>query len=73
MRVWFNLPSYEFVAEDTLGGDLTYKTVTVTTSDPSGFPAKNRGLYFDGTNIAYVTLTQIVIDNKFVIEVWIYP
>ena len=44
----FNKPTDTFTNSGNAGGN-----VTVTTVNPSGFPAKNRGLYFDGASDGY--------------------
>ena len=51
-----------------IGGD-----VTVTTSDPSGFPAKYRGLYFDGINTAFIPLPAFTLYHTCSFHFWVIP
>ena len=51
-----------------IGGD-----VTVTTSDPSGYPAKYRGLYFDGTHTAFIPLPAFTLYHTCSFHFWIIP
>ena len=51
-----------------IGGD-----VSVTTSDPSGFPAKYRGLYFDGSNTAFIPLPGFALYHTCSFHFWIIP
>ena len=48
-------------------------SVTGTTSPPSGFPAKNRGIMFDGTNHAVFALPTFVLYHTFAFHSWLYP
>ena len=49
-----------------IGGDIT-----VTTSDPSGFPAKYRGIYFDGTNGSFIALPAFTFNHTCSLHFWI--
>ena len=51
-----------------IGGDIT-----VTTSSPSGFPAKYRGLYFDGSNTAYIPLSSFTLYHTCSFHFWLIP
>ena len=64
----FNTPTFIFTNNGSEGG-----TITVDTADPSGFPAKYRGLYFDGTNDGRIEMTSLVLYHSFTIQGWIYP
>ena len=40
----------------------------------SGIPAKNRGLYFDGTNFGHITLANnLYLSHTFSLHSWVMP
>ena len=57
----FNKPTNDFTNNGTAGA----VTLTVTTANPSGFPAKYRSLYFDGTLDGHLEIGSMVLYHTF--------
>jgi hypothetical protein len=45
--------------------------VTPTRVNPSAAPAKDRGLYWDGTEEGYVEIPSLLLHNSFSIHSWV--
>ena len=43
----------------------------MTLADPAGYPAKYRGIYFDGTNDGRVELPSFTLYHSFHLQAWI--
>ena len=62
----FNFPitAYQNTEEPSV---ITINTVTVA---PSGSPAKNRGIYFDGDKDAYIQISNFVLSHSYSLITW---
>ena len=63
----FNKPFKTF-SNDVSGVPLD---ITPTVDGPSGRPAKNRGIYFDGTNNGYIEIPGLLLNHSFSFHAWV--
>ena len=64
----FNYPLSSFTNLSAYSG-IGFSLVTDL---PSGAPAKNRGIHFDGVGNAYIELDSFVLNHSFTIALWCY-
>lgn len=70
----FNIPSQAFNNGTGLDQSLNLvKDTNVVSTTGSGYPAKNRGLSFDGSGDAYVVFPKFIIHHTFSIHFWALP
>jgi hypothetical protein len=67
----FNVPADVFVNQVTEITDTPITADSEWDSSESGYPAKNRGLWFNGTGSAYVLINGFVLNHSFTIHTWI--
>ena len=63
----FNAPLETYVNVGSQSGSFDLTPVRV---NPSGHPARNRGLYFNGTDHAYITIGSLVLSHTFSVHTW---
>jgi hypothetical protein len=66
--------SYSFNAPTTTytnGGVSAGFTLTPTKANPSGHPAKNRGIYFDGTADGNIPIASLFLSHTFAVHTWV--
>ena len=64
----FNAPLTSY--ENTGSAGVSYN-VTPTRSNPSAHPAKDRGLYWDGTNQGYIEIPSLLLPHSFSVHTWV--
>ena len=64
----FNVPNIAISNSGSLGASFD---VTATVSSTSAYPAKNRGLHFDGTNAGVIVMPPLLLSHTFSIHSWI--
>ena len=67
----FNIPNIVFESTGAKTGS-TYQ-ITATVVAPAGNPAKNRGLYFDGSSDGYVQIGELLLGHSFSVHSWVFP
>ena len=66
----FNVPATTFANSGATGSTHDLTTVVIA---PSGQPAKNRGIYFDGTNDGYLSVPDLLLGHSFSVHSWVLP
>ena len=61
----FNLPTSEFTSTGTVATQIE-----VNRDAPSGYPSKDRGLYFDGENDAFIKIPDLYLSHSYSIHAW---
>jgi hypothetical protein len=51
-------------------GSFGTNDLTPVRTAPSGMPAKNRGLYFDGSSQAYIPVANCILSHTFSVHFW---
>ena len=65
----FNVPTVTFTNAGAAAGAVT---LSVTRVDPSGHPAKDRGLYFNGTDdTGRMTVSSLLLSHTFAFHTWV--
>jgi hypothetical protein len=65
----FNIPSTTFANTGSGGSGLD---VTATVAAPAGNPAKNRGVYFDGSSHGFVEIGGLLLAHTFAFHSWVF-
>ena len=52
-------------------GSASGFTLTPTRVNPAGHPAKDRGIYFDGSSDGFITIPALRLPHTFAVHAWV--